>query len=630
MSVYSPHDLLPAPVPSSESPASDYFYHEVLKHLIPDTVRLMNNGIPIDMDKVEALEAVLDQVLAEVDATLAANPIIQRFQADQHSRLVEAYVAEQSSKMKPPSHFIKPFKPKDMTHRSYFMNEFAQANSLQQPSELIPDTNCPKWTARQVKPFADSRPTLQRLLDGTLDESTPLVQSAMLSLATDKSAKYNRRYELNISNSRELELPPFNPASPDQKHALLTDTLGYESEKLSDAYKDYDRKMNNAIRYNNPTDHIIEPKNKYSWDRDNVESLMKMTNDPDLQQVLQAFIDHSFSAIVRNNFVQAFYDYTIDGVLHGNYKLFGAKSMRFTSNAPNMLNLPSTKSIYSKPIKQCLIAPPGKVVLAIDYGALEDRVIASLTQDTNKCSVFLEGLDGHCLNAYGYFKEEIAEHMTLTNDTVTDVKEFYHLVESGHKELKAIRQKGKPATFGLSYGSFPNKVAATLKIPLSEAESIFNRYHNELYPGITEYRESYVSRTASDNGKIHMGLGCYIKTNNASKDIRTLHNATCQFWSILTLLTINKMHTLIDEANLQDRVQCISTIYDSIYFIVDNDADLIKWVNDQLVPIMCTDFMEDQTIKNEATAELGLDWADMTQIPNNATTKEITEVLNSL
>jgi len=127
-----------------------------------------------------------------------------------------------------------------------------------------------------------------------------------------------------------------------------------------------------------------------------------------------------------------------------------------------------------------------------------------------------------------------------------------------------------------------------------------------------------------------MGLGCYIKTNNASKDIRTLHNATCQFWSILTLLTINKMHTLIDEADLQDRVQCISTIYDSIYFIVDNDADLIKWVNDQLVPIMCTDFMEDQTIKNEATAELGLDWADMTQIPNNATTKEITEVLNSL
>jgi hypothetical protein len=294
----------------------------------------MNNGIPIDMDKVEALEEVLDQVLAEVDSTLAANPIIQSFQADQHSRLVDSYVSEQTGKMKSPADLIKPFKPKDMTHRSYFMNEFAQAHSLQQPSALIEETSCPKWTARQVKPFAESRPTLQHLLDGTLNESTPMVQTAMHSLASDKASKYNRRYELNISNSRSLVLPPFNPGSPDQKHALLTDTLGYESEKLSDAYKDYDRKMNNAIRYGNPTDHIVEPKNKYSWDRDNIEALQKSTNDKELYEVLQAFIDHSFSAIVRNNFIQAFYEYTIDGTLYGQYKLFGAKSMRFTSNSP--------------------------------------------------------------------------------------------------------------------------------------------------------------------------------------------------------------------------------------------------------------------------------------------------------
>jgi len=588
------------------------------------------DGIPIDMTKVTELEEVLDEVLAGVDRTLAANPIIKKFQESQHKRLVANYIEEQEAKMKNTEDFRKVFKPKNMEHRSFFMNEFAKALGQQQPSECLPGTDVPKWTARQVKSISESRPTLQKLLDGTLDEVNPTVVLAMTAFANYKRDLYNTRYKLNIENSRELELPPFNPGSPDQKHMLLTDYLGYESEKLSDAYKDYDRKMNNAIRYNNPTDHIEVPKNKFSWDRDNVEVLMKTAADPHLVEILQAFVDHSFSAIVRNNFVQAFYEYSVNGTLYGNYKLFGAKSMRFTSNSPNMLNMPSTKSIYSKPIKQCFIAPPGKVVLAIDYGALEDRVIASLTHDTNKCNVFLEGLDGHCLNAYGYFKEEIAEHMKLTNNTVTDVKEFFRLCESGHKGLKAIRQKGKPATFGLSYGSFPPKVAATLKIPMVEAESIFDRYHNELYPGITEYREKYVAPTAKEEGQIHMGLGCYIKTNNANKDIRTLHNATCQFWSILTLLTINKMHHLIDEAGLQDRVQCISTIYDSIYFIVDADAELLKWVNDKLVPIMCTDFMVDQTIKNEATAEIGLDWADMEQISNRATAKEISAILKGL
>lgn len=111
-----------------------------------------------------------------------------------------------------------------------------------------------------------------------------------------------------------------------------------------------------------------------------------------------------------------------------------------------MLNTPSTGSKFAKPIKRCFIAPPGQLIYAIDLSALEDRVMASLSRDINKCSVFTDGLDGHCLNALGYFREEVAQHMPLTGDTVTDVKQFFDLQEHGHKELKAIRQKGKPAT----------------------------------------------------------------------------------------------------------------------------------------------------------------------------------------
>jgi len=602
---YSPHDLLPAPEPKTVNPPEGQFYHQVSKHLIKDIVRIMHNGIPIDLDKVEKLEAVLDSVLADVKARLSSNTLIQQFQSLQHKTIKADYIVDKRSKMRTPKYYLKDFVLSKMDHRSYFMQQVLKdLTNPFTPEDTLP-TGVPKWPALLCKRHAAMHPAIQLLVNKKLKSTNKYAKAAMKQLAVDRATMYNKAYHNLIADVDKVELPEFNPASSLQKGKLFA-WLGLTSDKVS------------------------KDTGLPSWDRDEVERVNKETTDKDIVHFTQAFIDFSFSAIVKQNFIAGFYEYTHNGRLHGGIKLFGAKSFRLTSSNPNLLNMPSTRSIYSKPIKQCLVAPPGKVILAIDYGALEDRVIASLSRDTNKCSIFLDGLDGHCLNAYGYFKEEIAELMTLTGDTRTDVTEFYRLVESGHKLLKAIRQKGKPATFGLSYGSYPPKVASSLKISLPAAEAIFNRYHEVLYPGITEYREKYVLPTAKEYGRIHLGLGCYISTDSPRKDIRTLNNATCQFWSLLTLLAINKVHQLIDASGLQNSIECISTIYDSIYYVVDDDPVIIQVLNDWLVPVLTRDFMEDQTIANEATAEIGYDWADMKQVPHNASTKDIQTVLDDL
>jgi DNA polymerase-1 len=491
-------------------------------------------------------------------------------------------------------------------------------------------TGVPKWTAKDVKLYAQTFniKVLNVLSETNYDKS--IAKKAMQLLAEHKAEMWNRAYNDKLQTAFQNTVPEFNPASPDQKHELFTGMLGFESEKFTDAWEKWLKEVAIAERRNYSIDYTQEPKNKYSWDRDNIETIMYSTDDEDIKEMCQAMIDFSFGAIVRNNFINAFYNYSVDSVLYGNLNLFGAKSFRLTSNSPNMLNMPSTGSIYAKPLKKCLVAPPGYVIYTIDYSALEDRVIASLAKDKNKCNIFLEGLDGHCLNAYGYFKEQVAQHMELTGDTTTDVKNFFELQENGNKELKDIRQAGKPATFGLAYGAFPAKVSRTLKIPLEEAQSIFDRYHNELYAGITDYRENYVLPTAKKEKRIHLGLGCYLYTDNAEADIRTLNNATIQFWSILTLLTINKLHQKIDEANLQDSIFCIATIYDSIYFIVREDADVLRWLNDEIVTLMTKDFVKNQIVKNEATGEIGRNWAELKQIKNNATVEEISEVLKDL
>ena len=171
-----------------------------------------------------------------------------------------------------------------------------------------------------------------------------------------------------------------------------------------------------------------------------------------LKEVVAALLDYSSAAIIRNNFIESFYKYTINDRLYGNYRLFGAKSFRLTSNNPNMLNLPATGSIYAKPIKRCLSAEDGHIFYMVDLSTLEDRVIANLSRDKNKCSIFLDGVDGHCLNSYVYFKEEIEAILPRApdEDLYTYIKRYHKEVEDGNKTLKAIRQKSKPCTLKIA------------------------------------------------------------------------------------------------------------------------------------------------------------------------------------
>ena len=161
-------------------------------------------------------------------------------------------------------------------------------------------------------------------------------------------------------------------------------------------------------------------------------------------------------------------------------------------------------------------------------------------------------------------------------------------------------------------------------------EEMYNNYHTNLYPGVRKYIDEYVLPTAKEQGKLHLGLGFYIFTDNPDKDYRTLHNATIQFWSILSILAINELHRRIDTAGLSQQVKVISSIYDSIYLEVKSDPEIIQWTNINLIECMTRNFIPNQRIPNEAEAEIGLNWADLHKLPHNASISDIKSVLDSL
>lgn len=56
-------------------------------------------------------------------------------------------------------------------------------------------------------------------------------------------------------------------------------------------------------------------------------------------------------------------------------------------------------------------------------------------------------------------------------------------------------------------------------------EEIYNNYHQKAYPNIMKQVEEYILPTAKEKGRLHLGLGFYIKTDKPKKDVRTLNNA---------------------------------------------------------------------------------------------------------
>ncbi len=163
-------------------------------------------------------------------------------------------------------------------------------------------------------------------------------------------------------------------------------------------------------------------------------------------------------------------------------------------------------------------------------------------------------------------------------------------------------------------------------------QEIYDNYHGTLYPNIMKNVNEYIIPTIKKEGRLHGGLGFYIHSNKPDKDVRTLNNFLNQYWSIITAITVQEMDYRINKKGYKKDIQQTSTIYDSIYGIVKQDAKTIKWLNDNIVEVITKDFVTDQAIKNEASLGIANSWAEVddNELPNNATIKEIQEILTKL
>ena len=361
------------------------------------------------------------------------------------------------------------------------------------------------------------------------------------------------------------------------------------------------------------------------------------TKDEEVKELLNHFKDFIDADKIKTTFLKAFNKYKVEKDnytwLNGNHKLGGTLSGRLSSSEPNLANIPSN-SKYGKEIKKIFKAPKGWLFCGADFSALEDRIISILSNDPNKKRIFTEGIDGHCLNAYAYYKDQMPDIDEMDPESINSIKHKYPI----------LRQDSKNSTFALNYGG----TASTLErngLDPELAEQI-EKSHKDTYKVLHSWGKKNLNKMAK-LGYVTTAFGLKVRTpaltkcvindsmpKIAAKEFLSANNAMSQSHSLMTTVSATEFRKRVEESDYRNDIFVVNFIHDAIYLIVRDDAEIVQWVNTHLIDCMVKSG-DDQIRGNTevpilANLEVGKSWGDMVELPEDSSIEHIIEVLNKI
>lgn len=223
---------------------------------------------------------------------------------------------------------------------------------------------------------------------------------------------------------------------------------------------------------------------KPSTDEDTLVELRLTVKDPESQKAI--FLDNLLELRglkkMYTTYIEGWHDKVQDdGRIHGQFKIIGTTSGRLSSSEPNLQQIPKTS--VDANIKKQLVAPKGKLYMALDYSQAELRIMAHLSGDETYLEAFAKGQDPHLAIAakkYGVSYDE-------ANKAYSDEQ------HPDYKVWKNRRKQAKQICFGIIYGIQKKLLAVKLSDPKAgiivtpdEAQQQLNEFFQE-HPKIKKF-----------------------------------------------------------------------------------------------------------------------------------------------
>jgi len=151
------------------------------------------------------------------------------------------------------------------------------------------------------------------------------------------------------------------------------------------------------------------------------------------------------------------------GRVHTSYALAVAATGRFSSNNPNLQNIP-IRTEEGRRIRHAFVAEPGYLLLSADYSQIELRLAAHVADVPELEQAFRDGVDIHALTASQVFGVPLAAMDANT------------------------RRRAKAINFGIIYGISAFGLGQQIGVPQAEAGAYIRAYFDR-FPAIRAYME---------------------------------------------------------------------------------------------------------------------------------------------
>jgi DNA polymerase-1 len=342
----------------------------------------------------------------------------------------------------------------------------------------------------------------------------------------DLSTEYHTELDKLTKKIYEIAGSEFNINSPKQLSEILFVKMGIKSPKKKSASGAYSTNISvlEELEVDNP---IIK----------------EIMNYRELQKLLSTYID-VIPAMVAS-----------DGRLHAKFIQNGAATGRFSSQDPNMQNIP-IKSELGRRIRNGFVASKGTKLVAFDYSQIELRILAILSNDEKMTEIFKEGKDIHAGVASFVFGVDL------------------------DKVDGEMRRKAKVINFGIIYGMGVSALRKNLGGTREEAQKFYDNYFRQ-FSRISEYMQS-VKDFALKNGytetlfgrkRMFPGINSKIPFIRSMAE-RTATNAPIQGTATADVikLAIRYAEEDLKNAGILDKASIVLQIHDELVYEIDESV----------------------------------------------------------